>query len=75
MRALALAPENPQTKFNLAIVEKRLGRVDSAREIYSELARSAPPGLLGVHLNLPAAVPPSAYHESPTASLARAMPA
>jgi choline-sulfatase len=42
-RALALAPGDPRTRFNLAIVEKRLGRVEAAREIYVELAQMQDP--------------------------------
>ncbi len=44
-RALALAPEDPQTLFNLAIVEKRSGRADAAGQIYAGLARSADPAV------------------------------
>jgi choline-sulfatase len=44
-RALAIAPGHTDTRFNLALVEKALGRAEAARQIYVELASAADPAV------------------------------
>ena len=44
-RGLGVAPGHPPTRFNLALVEKALGRPDAARRIYMELAGAPDPAV------------------------------
>lgn len=44
-RILVMVPGHPPTRFNLAMVEKAIGRWEPARRIYAELATSTDPAV------------------------------